>query len=174
MSRALTRPMTVSDSVLVAADAITLWSAISDPTQMPRWSPENTGARVGHEPRPLMTGETFVGSNSRRGMRWQTRCRVTASEPGERFEFRVGQIGVVRPILTASIATWRYTFEATPEGTLVTETWTDGRSSWPDSVARAFDRVATGGYTFADFQRKNIAATLAALQADFAGRSISG
>lgn len=170
----MSRTMTVSDSVVVRADPVTLWTAIADPTQMPRWSPENTGARVRNEPRPLMVGETFVGSNSRGWMSWQTHCRVTASDPGERFEFRVGQIGVVRPLIPAKIATWRYTFEATPEGTLVTETWFDGRASWPDPVARVFDRTVTAGYTFADFQRRNIATTLAALQSDFSGHPVNG
>jgi polyketide cyclase/dehydrase/lipid transport protein len=167
----MTRTMTVSDSVVVAADPLTLWTAIADPTQMPRWSPENTAAHLRSGPRPLAVGETFVGSNRRRWMRWQTRCWVTASERGRCFEFRVGRFGVGPLLLPVRIARWRYTFEAVPGGTLVTETWFDGRTAWPDRVARVFDDVATAGHTFAEFQRTNIAATLEALRADFATSS---
>jgi hypothetical protein len=39
-------------------------------------------------------------------------------------------------------------------------------------VARVFDRVVTAGDTFAEFQRQNIATTLAALRADFAAQGI--
>ncbi|NEE48629.1 SRPBCC family protein, partial [Streptomyces sp. SID8455] len=55
--------------------------------------------------------------------------------------------------------------EAVDGGTRVTETWTDDRRSWPDFVANAFDRVATGGKTFAQFQRGNIRTTLKRLKA---------
>ncbi len=61
-------------------------------------------------------------------------------------------------------------FAAAPEGTLVTETWTDGRRRWPDAVANRFDRFATGGRTFAEFQQRNIAKTLARLKAGFESR----
>lgn len=47
----------------------------------------------------------------------------------------------------------------------MTETWTDDRRSWPDPLANAFDRVATRGHTFADFQRRNIRVTLRNLKA---------
>ena len=47
-----------------------------------------------------------------------------------------------------------------PDGTRVTETWTDDRRGWPDFAADMFDKIATGGKTFADFQRGNIRKTL--------------
>ncbi|MFI7586965.1 SRPBCC family protein [Spongisporangium articulatum] len=168
--------MTVSDSVVVAADALTLWRAVADPTQMPRWSPENTGAVLESRPqesRPLTVGETFVGSNRRRAWtvvvaRWRTHCVVTISEPGECFEFRVDRFGLRKPSLGVNIATWRYTFRAVPGGTRVTETWVDGRQRWPNWAARGFDFFAVTGRTFAAYQRRNIARTLGNLQADFA------
>jgi hypothetical protein len=90
---------------------------------------------------------------------------VTAADPGRRFAFRVHQIGLRTPRVKASIATWEYRFEAEPSGgTRVVETWTDGRRRWPDALAAVFDRVVTGGSTFADFQRRNIAGTLAKLK----------
>ena len=64
------------------------------------------------------------------------------------------------PRLPAPIATWEYRFEQVGAVTRVTETWTDDRRSWPDVVANSFDAVATGGKTFAEFQRGNIRRTL--------------
>jgi uncharacterized protein YndB with AHSA1/START domain len=160
------RAMTVSDSVVIAADALAIYRAVADPSQMPRWSPENTGATVPRPGEPLPEGASFVGTNRRGRARWSTRCVVVASEPGRRFTFVVGEIGLGRPRLRGRIARWDYRFEPVEGGTRVTETWTDGRRAWPDAVAGVFDRVVTGGRTFADFQRRNIARTLARMKAD--------
>ncbi|KAA0019456.1 SRPBCC family protein [Antrihabitans cavernicola] len=156
----MTRTMTVSDSVVVAATPDAVYDKVSDPTLMGRWSPENRGARVMGEQGKTHVGMTFIGRNKRGAARWVTQCTVTAADQGERFEFRVGAIGVKVPRLPAPIATWEYRFEAVPEGTRVTETWTDDRTRWPDPVANVFDKIVTSGKTFADFQSKNIHITL--------------
>ena len=78
----LSRTMTVHDSVVVDADPMTVYRLVADPSQMPRWSPENTGADVPEPGSPATVGTTFVGTNKRGPARWQTRCRVTASDPG--------------------------------------------------------------------------------------------
>ncbi len=161
------RPMTVSGSVEVAADPLTVWNQVADPAQMPRWSPENIGAPVGAG-RPLAVGDVFHGQNRRGPVRWTTQCTVRVSEPGRAFGFDVLAIGVRVPRLRGRIANWTYTFEEVDGGTLVTETWTDLRAGWPDWAAAAFDKVATRGSRFCDFQVRNIAKTLANLQADFA------
>ena len=41
------RVMQISDSVVIKADAQTIWKQVADPQQMPRWSPENTAAQIG-------------------------------------------------------------------------------------------------------------------------------
>jgi hypothetical protein len=91
---------------------------------------------------------------------------VTAAEPGRRFAFDVRKIGPRKPLIPGRIASWEYTFEPTEHGTRVTETWLDHRAGWPDWVAAAFDKTATGGRLFSDFQRRNIRRTLAAMKAD--------
>lgn len=159
------RPMTVSDSVEVAVDPATLWSQLADPAQMPRWSPENIGAPVGAG-RPLAVGDVFHGQNRRGPARWTTQCSVTSSEPGKSFGFDVLAIGVKVPRVRGRIANWTYTLEPVGTGTRVTETWTDRRDGWPDWAAAAFDKVATRGSLFSDFQRRNIAKTLANLKSD--------
>ncbi|EST18605.1 hypothetical protein M877_38095 [Streptomyces niveus NCIMB 11891] len=73
-------------------------------------------------------------------------------------------IGLRTPRLRGPIASWEYRLEAVDGGTRVTETWTDGRRAWPDAVAGVFDRIATGGHTFAAFQARNIHRTLSNLK----------
>lgn len=159
------RPMTVSDSIDIAVAPETLWAQVADPAQMPRWSPENTGAPVGAG-KPLSVGDVFHGTNKRGPARWTTKCTVVDSEPGKSFAFDVLAIGVKIPRVPGRIASWSYTVEPVGTGSRVTETWTDLRDGWPDWAAAAFDKVATRGSLFSDFQRRNIARTLANLKAD--------
>jgi uncharacterized protein YndB with AHSA1/START domain len=164
------RDLQVSDSIVIDIDPTALYEQVADPTQMPRWSPENTGARTSAEARPLRVGEVFDGTNRRGRFRWVTQCVVTASEPGRRFAFDVRKIGPRTPIVRGQIASWDYTFEAVPDGgTLVTETWTDLRRGWPDWAAAIFDKGVTGGRLFSDFQRRNIKRTLAQMKAELEG-----
>ncbi|WP_329096007.1 SRPBCC family protein [Streptomyces sp. NBC_01439] len=154
------RTFTVSDSIVVHVSPADVYRHVSDPARMGDWSPENLGATVHGGAGETRVGTVFDGRNKRGAFRWTTRCTVTALEQDRLFRFRVHAIGVRRPRLPRPIATWEYRFEPVPEGTRVTETWTDDRRSWPDFAAHAFDRVATREHTFADFQRRNIAATL--------------
>ncbi|MDQ2797289.1 MAG: SRPBCC family protein [Actinomycetota bacterium] len=153
------RPMSVSESVVIAADPATVYAQISDPTQTGRWSPENTGAVVEGRAGSLPVGAVFVGRNQRFKFSWVTRCRVTVADPGERFEFCVEAIGRTKPRLKAPIATWTYDLEPIGDSTRVTETWADGRRKWPDGLAKVFDKLATRS-TFAEFNAKNMRTTL--------------
>ncbi|MBU7600496.1 SRPBCC family protein [Streptomyces sp. P38-E01] len=155
----MARTLQVSDSIEIAVSPSIAYEQVSDPTKMGRWSPENLGATVQDRDGGAFVGMVFDGRNKRGAFRWTTRCEVVAADSGERFAFRVRAIGVRRPRLRAPIATWEYRFEPTPVGTRVTETWIDDRS-WPDFAAGIFDRIATRGQTFADFQRGNIRRTL--------------
>ncbi|WP_221353643.1 SRPBCC family protein [Streptomyces beigongshangae] len=155
------RTFTVTRSILVEASPSSVYEQVARPARMGRWSPENLGATLpGGDDGPARVGLVFEGHNRRGRFRWTTRCTVTAADPGRRFAFRVHAIGFRRPRLKGPIATWEYRFEAEGTGTRVTETWTDDRRSWPAPVANAFDRVVTGGRTFAVFQAGNIDRTL--------------
>ena len=167
----MARIMQVRGSIVIAAEPLERYEQIADPSQMGRWSPENTGAEVPRPGSPATVGMTFIGTNQRGRARWVTSCTVTEAVPGQRFTFDVTAIGPKKPFLTGSIATWSYRFEPVDGGTLVTESWTDRRTRWPDVVAARFDKLVTSGHLFSDFQRRNIARTLAALQADFARSS---
>lgn len=165
----MSRELSVSGSIHIEVDPETVYDAVSDVRQMGRWSPENKGARVQGGFREAYVGMTFVGTNKRGPIRWHTRCTVTVADRGHRFAFDVNRYGVAPVLLPVSIASWEYLFEPDGSGTLVTETWRDGRARWPDVVTRAFDPVATRHRSFADFQRVNIARTLARLKAELEG-----
>ncbi|MEV0095864.1 SRPBCC family protein [Streptomyces sp. NPDC050738] len=156
----MARTFTVSRSILVEASPSAVYEQISRPAQMGRWSPENLGATLPEPDAPAGVGVVFEGHNKRGAFRWTTRCTVTEADPGRVFAFRVHAIGLKHPRLRSRIATWQYRFEAEGAATRVTETWTDDRRSWPTVVANAFDRIATGGKTFAAFQVGNIDRTL--------------
>jgi hypothetical protein len=163
--------MTVSDSVVIAASADDLYDAISDVAQMGRWSPENLGAVVDEPRQEAYVGMSFVGHNKRGPFQWRTRCDVTTADRGREFAFRVNRYGfVIPPVLPVRVASWAYRFEPVEGGTRVTETWTDDRTRWPDTFADQFDRFATKGKPFREFQLKNIRKTLANLKADFETR----
>ena len=156
--------MTVSDSIVVAADPLDIYDVVSDPRRMGEWSPENCGADVATPDQPAYVGMRFSGHNRRGPLHWETRCTVTAADPGERFAFEVHRLRLRIPVVPAAAATWEYTFTPVESGTRVTGTWTDRRSHWPDFLIAQFDRFATGGRQFADFQRESIAHTLESLK----------
>ncbi|MFJ9244586.1 SRPBCC family protein [Streptomyces sp. NPDC101776] len=164
----MTRVFTVSDSIVIDVPPEAVYRAVSRPCDMGRWSPENLGTTADPMGDPMggptgddvIPGTTFVGRNKRGRFRWVTRCTVTAADPGRRFAFRVHAIGRTRPRLRGPIASWEYRFEPAGEGTRVTETWTDDRRAWPTFAADGFDRLVTPGRTFAEFQVRNIGATL--------------
>ncbi|MFE5875411.1 SRPBCC family protein [Rhodococcus sp. NPDC056506] len=162
----MAREYTVSDNIVIEEAPSTLYDLISDPTRMGTWSPENLGTSMHIRRAKAYPGMGFDGHNKRGRVRWTTQCTVTAAESGRLFEFRVHKIGISRPRIPAAIATWRYRFEPVAGGTRVTETWIDDRRAWPDFAANMFDKIATGGKTFADFQRGNIKKTLENIKRD--------
>jgi uncharacterized protein YndB with AHSA1/START domain len=155
------RTFTVSESIEIAADPLTLYAKVSDPTLTRHWSPENRGATMQQTDNAnAQVGTVFDGHNERFGFRWTTQCVVTAAEPGERFAFDVRAWGVFKPFIRVSVASWDYTFEAIDGGTRLTETWTDGRRSWPDALTTVVDPLLTGTPSFSVFNRRNIRVTL--------------
>lgn len=166
----MTRVMQVSDSIEIKAEAEAIWSQVADPTQMSRWSPENTGASTQSLGEPLAVGEVFEGTNRRGPATWVTESVVTESVPGRHFAFTVRKIGPRSPALEGANASWSYDFENLGGSTRVTETWQDDRQAWPGWAAWIFDRIVTRGRSFADFQRLNIRKTLTTMKDDFEGR----
>ncbi len=114
----------------VDAPAESIYALVTDVRSMGRWSPECTGARWVLGAREAAVGARFVGFNRHGLVRWVTRCRVTAAEPGRHFEFEVRESGMV----------WGYRFVPSVEGsaTDVTEYRTEARR--PGVMVRAVQR----------------------------------
>lgn len=112
----------------IAADPLTVWSAIADITRMGEWSTEchTCEWREGHS-EPIV-GARFDGHNRNpeNGKEWSTHAEISAAEPGVSFHFKAlfgdGDF---------HFANWHYDFEATDGGTRVTESWEDLR---PDEI----------------------------------------
>ena len=96
-----------------------LYELISDVTRMGEWSPETVRCRwVGGATGPAV-GARFKGTNRRGFLRWSTKPRVVAAEPGREFAFVVNLL-----IFHREMTKWRYHFKpAAAGGTDVTESF---------------------------------------------------
>lgn len=77
------------DRILIMAPPLRVYELVSDVLRIGEWSPECgrtewlDGATAAH------VGARFRGYNKLGWYRWQTRCRITAAEPGRLFTFVV-------------------------------------------------------------------------------------
>jgi len=113
----------------IAAPADKVWGLVTDLPRMGEWSPENQGGRWVKGATGPALGSVFKGSNKNGLRRWSTTVTVVECEPGKVFEFAVTS----GPL---EVANWRYEFEETDGGCLVTESWKDKRKPWFAGVAR--------------------------------------
>lgn len=117
------------DSVTVRmnAPADTVWSLISDVTQVGRFSPETFEAEWLDGVTGPSEGARFRGHVKRneKGPVYWTECTVTACEPGRKFAFTVQSRPFGLPIAPRSTVqlTWSYVLQETGDGTDVTESF---------------------------------------------------
>ena len=96
-----------------------LYAMISDVTRMGEWSPETVQCRWLDGATGPAVGARFKGSNRRGLVRWSTKPRVVAADPGREFAFVVDLA-----VFQREMTTWRYRFEpAADGGTDVTESF---------------------------------------------------
>lgn len=132
------RQWRVHESLEVSASPERVYREVADVRNLGRWSPEcRRVAVLGRHRAPLPAGARFLGFN-RKGRRvWFTECRVTVSDPGREFAFRVTTFGL-------PVALWGYRFAAEGEGTRVTEYWHDLRTGRTARLAEWLGGVFTG------------------------------
>ena len=144
----------VSVSREIAASAERVWAMVADVARMGEWSPENEGGTWLEGATSAQPGAKFRGTNRVGKRRWKTVATVVDADSGRRFSFRVGTMGL-------KVSEWSYTFEATPTGCRVTESWVDQRPGFFKPIAR----LATGVADRATHNRAGMKQTLDRLAA---------
>ncbi len=140
---------TVSVHREIAAAPERLWAMVSDVTRMGEWSPESQGATWLGGAQGPQAGARFRGVNRHGKKKWETQSTVVDAEPGRLFSFRVTAAGF-------KVAEWRYSFEPTDSGCLVTETWIDQRGR----IAKALGKPVSGVADRATHNRAGMEQTL--------------
>ena len=150
----------VVERIDIAAPPAVVWSAVSDPSQYGRWSPEATGARRrGKANGPWSLGDRFFGTN-RHWVPWATNCRVAAAVPLEEFAFDVD----LGPF---PLSRWAYELSPLPDGgTRLAERWTDRRVGWMGTLVKPTGLLVGRGMDAAGRNRETMRATLAAIKSD--------
>ena len=78
----------------INAPADRVWAMVSDLPRMGEWSPENAGGKwLGGATGPK-SGAKFRGLNRIGKRKWNTMVTVVVADPGRRFTFRVGTMGI--------------------------------------------------------------------------------
>jgi len=100
----------------IAAPPETVWSLVADVTRMSEWSPVIDRCEWVDGASGPQVGAGFVGHNRQNGARWSRECAITASDPGRELAFETFFRG-------EPSTRWRYRFEPSEAGTLVTESY---------------------------------------------------
>jgi hypothetical protein len=95
----------------VRAPAEKVYDLVSDVTRMSEWSPECVRADWIDGATGPTVGARFKGSNKNKFMRWSTKPRVIAADPGREFAFVVPAV-----IGSKDLTTWTYRFESANDG----------------------------------------------------------
>jgi hypothetical protein len=146
----------VSVSATIQAAPETVYDLVADLPRMGEWSPENRGGRWVRGSSGPAVGARFKGHNRNRWHRWNTIVTITAADRGRRFAFHVSYGPV-------AISDWSYEFDATADGTVVTETWVDRRPAVLSILGTPIAGVSTAERP--DHNRAGMERTLAALKA---------
>jgi polyketide cyclase/dehydrase/lipid transport protein len=95
----------------VAAPPATVYDLVSDVSAIERWSPSASAVAYDDGDGPWV-GARFSGRNRRDDREWTTRSQVVAADPAAEFAFVVD-----------GIVSWRWTFRADGDGTVVAQSW---------------------------------------------------
>ncbi|NYG54544.1 SRPBCC family protein [Nocardioides perillae] len=157
MSQTAPEPMTLSESVHVAAPPEAVWALVTDVGRTGEWSSVCTAcewddpAVVADGP---VVGATFTGHNTSGERSWDTTCTVTAADAPREFRWEVNG-GLVR---------WGYVLTPEGDGTTLREDWeftTAGQEFFHDKYAEHAPRVIAQR---AEEARTGVPETLATLK----------
>ena len=100
----MTVPTELSAETTIAASPATVWSLVSDPTQMPKWSPQVVRTIV--VPSPARLGSRMFNLNRQGLKRWPTTAKIVRFEQEREIAFRI----------TENKTIWSFTLEPTADG----------------------------------------------------------
>lgn len=105
-------------SIEISAPPEFVYRLITDVTRMGEWSPECYRCAWLDGAGAAAPGARFRGYNKAGRFRWQTTAVITRAEEGRSFAFTTMHDKSGR-----EETAWRYEFQATPAGTLLTESY---------------------------------------------------
>lgn len=124
-------PTTGEERIEVSAPPTLVYDLISDMTRMGEWSPECRRCEwVGSASGPAV-GAEFLGHNQVGPYRWSVGGKVVAAERGREFAFTTY-------LQDRESTRWRYRFEPSNFGTLVSESY---EYVWSTPLVRISDAV---------------------------------
>lgn len=147
---AIAEPVVVTR--VVGGSPADVWNKVSDLTRMGEWSPENRGGAWIKGATGPGVGARFKGHNSNGKRSWSTVVVVTEYEPMRKIVFAL-KVG------PSTWCDWIYEVEPSGNGTLVTHSWVDRRST----VAKWLGGLVSGVKDRSSHNRRNMEATLEAL-----------
>lgn len=145
----------IAQTIEIDAPPSTVWGLVSDPRNMPRWSPQ-TAKSIKRSSGDVGEGSTFLNINRRGLLVWPTRSKVVRFVPGQEIAWRVKD----------NLTIWSLKLAPTPIGgtTLTQERETpDGIS---DISATLTKRFFGGVDNFSDELRADMLKTLTRIKAD--------
>jgi hypothetical protein len=145
--------LSLKEEVHISRTPEELFEMVSDITRMGEWSPACKACWY-DEGQTLAVGSWFTGRNISDGQQADTRVQIARVDRPNEFAFQPG----------GSLVRWSYRFEASGDGTNVTESW----DVLPDGVAM-FEQVYGAEASVmiaekAEFARSGMRETLAALK----------
>ncbi len=115
----------------INAPVAKVWGLVSDPSQMPQWSPQcRTMKALG----PIRPGTHTVNINRRGRLFWPTTSVITEVVPEHKFAFRI----------PANTTAWSYELEPTATGTRLIET-RHAQDGMRAALSGAIAKVLLGG-----------------------------
>ena len=148
----LTDVPTIEVSTEIAAAPSTVWSLVTDPRNIARWSPQNFKTFLRGRPQ---VGAKFVNLNRRGLLIWPTQSMIVRYDPEREMAFRVRENWTV----------WSFVVEPTATGTTLIER-REAPKGISDLSVRLTNMAFGGTDAFAAELRDGMTDTLAKIKAE--------
>lgn len=139
--------------IQIAASPADVWQLVSDPGQMPRWSPQVESVRM-PEGESIDVGTRFTNRNRDGELAWVTHGEIVRYQPEREIAFRIDENWV----------TWSLALEPAAEGTVLRQ-----RRETSEGISPLSTELADGFYggvaAYGELMLAGMRETLAAIKA---------